>query len=86
MSAFDAMRPLRAGRSYAEQITFVVDRPGHDQRYAIDATKIRGELGWSPKETFETGLEKTVRWYLDNESWWGQLDSRDAGQRLGLAV
>lgn len=55
---------------YADLITFVTDRPGHDVRYAIDATKIERELGWTPAETFETGLRKTVQWYLDNESWW----------------
>jgi dTDP-glucose 4,6-dehydratase len=54
---------------YAEQIKFVQDRPGHDRRYAIDARKISGELGWTPAETFETGLRKTVKWYLDNEAW-----------------
>ncbi|GAA5233024.1 dTDP-glucose 4,6-dehydratase [Verticiella sediminum] len=61
---------LRAdGKSYAEQITFVGDRPGHDRRYAIDARKIERELGWRPQETFETGLAKTVRWYLENPKW-----------------
>ena len=54
-----------------ELITFVTDRPGHDLRYAIDARKIERELGWRPRETFETGLRKTVRWYLDNPDWWG---------------
>ena len=73
----DRERPRRDGRSYRDQITFVTDRPGHDRRYAIDATKIRDELGWSPSETFETGLAKTIRWYLDNEWWWQPL--RDAG-------
>ncbi|MEZ5898460.1 MAG: dTDP-glucose 4,6-dehydratase [Hyphomicrobiaceae bacterium] len=66
-------------------ITFVTDRPGHDRRYAIDATKLETELGWRAKETFKTGLEKTVRWYLANEAWWGPLrDKRYAGERLGL--
>jgi dTDP-glucose 4,6-dehydratase len=84
-AALDRMRP-RASGSYADLITFVTDRPGHDQRYAIDASRIRDELGWTPQETFETGLEKTVRWYLDNESWWRTiLDRRYAGERLGLA-
>jgi dTDP-glucose 4,6-dehydratase len=60
----------RADRlSYREQITYVKDRPGHDRRYAIDASKIERELGWKPKETFETGIRKTVRWYLDNKEW-----------------
>ncbi len=66
-------------------IEFVTDRPGHDARYAIDATKLKTELGWQPRETFETGLEKTVRWYLDNEAWWRPLrEGRYDGSRLGL--
>ena len=56
-------------RSYLEQITFVKDRPGHDRRYAINASKIADELGWKPKETFETGIQKTVQWYLDHQDW-----------------
>lgn len=65
-------------------ITFVVDRPGHDRRYAIDAGKCQRELGWEPRETFETGLEKTVRWYLDNREWWTRvLDRRYRLQRIG---
>jgi dTDP-glucose 4,6-dehydratase len=55
--------------SYKEQITYVTDRPGHDRRYAIDATKINRDLGWKPAETFETGIRKTVQWYLDNQDW-----------------
>jgi dTDP-glucose 4,6-dehydratase len=58
---------------YADLITFVTDRPGHDSRYAIDATKIENDLGWTPEEDFETGLNKTVRWYLDNEEWWSRV-------------
>ena len=70
--------------SYAEQITFVTDRPGHDMRYAIDPTRIRDELGWRPSVTLEEGLKKTVRWYLDNEDWWRALQARDGvGNRLG---
>ena len=71
--------------SFAELITFVTDRPGHDMRYAIDATKIKNDLGWVPQETFETGIEKTVHWYLDNKDWWQRvLDGSYAGERLGL--
>lgn len=65
----DVERPRADGRSYREQIEFVGDRPGHDRRYAIDAGKIGRELGWTPSETFETGIRKTVRWYLDNAKW-----------------
>ncbi|WP_198018789.1 dTDP-glucose 4,6-dehydratase [Azorhizobium doebereinerae] len=66
-------------------IHFVTDRPGHDARYAIDASKLTAELGWTARETFETGLRKTVHWYLDNRGWWEPLRNRYAGQRLGLA-
>ncbi|HHU4051544.1 dTDP-glucose 4,6-dehydratase [Raoultella ornithinolytica] len=70
---------------FAELITFVTDRPGHDLRYAIDAAKIARDLGWVPQETFESGIEKTVRWYLDNPTWWQRvLDGSYAGERLGL--
>jgi nucleoside-diphosphate-sugar epimerase len=65
----DADRPRKDGRSYRQQIEFIVDRPGHDRRYAMDAAKIASELGWTPSETFETGIRKTVRWYLDNPEW-----------------
>ena len=79
----DRQRPRYAG-AYAELISFVTDRPGHDARYAIDPDRIRNELGWRPSVTVEEGLERTVRWYLDNESWWRPLLSRSgAGQRLG---
>ncbi|MEP9385695.1 dTDP-glucose 4,6-dehydratase [Mesorhizobium sp. KR9-304] len=82
----DRMKP-RAGGSYRDLITFVSDRPGHDRRYAIDASKIRRELGWQPAETFESGLARTVRWYLDNDWWWKPIrDGRYAGERLGSAV
>ena len=78
----DAKRP--GERPYADLIVFVTDRPGHDMRYAIDATRIREELGWRPSVTLDEGLERTVQWYLDNESWWRALQSRDGvGQRLG---
>jgi dTDP-glucose 4,6-dehydratase len=67
-------------------ISFVADRPGHDARYAIDPTRIREELGWRPSVTLEEGLEKTVRWYLDNEAWWRALQGREGvGRRLGTA-
>ncbi|OWV29257.1 dTDP-glucose 4,6-dehydratase [Halomonas campaniensis] len=70
--------------SYRDLITFVTDRPGHDVRYAIDASKIERELGWIPEETFETGLRKTVQWYLANETWWKRVqDGSYQGQRLG---
>ena len=70
---------------FAELITFVKDRPGHDLRYAIDASKIQNDLGWTPEETFESGIEKTVHWYLNNQAWWQHvLDGSYAGQRLGL--
>jgi dTDP-glucose 4,6-dehydratase len=65
----DELSPRSDCKSYAEQITYVTDRPGHDRRYAIDATKINRELGWKPAETFETGIRKTVQWYLDNQEW-----------------
>ena len=70
---------------FADLITFVTDRPGHDLRYAIDATKIQHDLGWVPQETFESGIEKTVHWYLNNQTWWQRvLDGSYAGERLGL--
>jgi len=72
---FDELRPRADGRSYGSQITFVKDRPGHDRRYAIDAGKLERELGWKPQETFETGLRKTVQWYLDNQSWVANVTS-----------
>ncbi|MBA4790423.1 MAG: dTDP-glucose 4,6-dehydratase [Rhizobiales bacterium] len=81
----DDIRPdAKIGRR-EDLIRFVTDRPGHDARYAIDFTKLNRELGWSPRETFETGLRKTIEWYLANEGWWEPLRTRYAGQRLGLA-
>ena len=65
----DEMRPKTNGKRYSEQISYVADRPGHDRRYAIDASKIEHELGWKPAETFETGIAKTVQWYLDHQDW-----------------
>ena len=71
----DELSPRADGQSYAEQITFVTDRPGHDRRYAIDARKLERELGWKPAETFETGIRKTVQWYLDNNEWTNNVTS-----------
>ena len=68
-SILDALRPKPDGAKYSTQIAYVKDRPGHDRRYAIDATKLERELGWKPAETFETGIQKTVQWYLDNQEW-----------------
>ena len=82
----DSLDRLRPGKSPRRSlITFVADRPGHDRRYAIDPSKIETELGWRSLETFDTGIEKTIRWYLDNEDWWRPLrDKVYAGERLGL--
>jgi dTDP-glucose 4,6-dehydratase len=71
----DELRPRDNGKLYREQITFVADRPGHDRRYAIDARKIERELGWKPAETFDTGIRKTVQWYLDNQDWVNSVQS-----------
>lgn len=71
----DQERPRSDARSYREQITFIKDRPGHDRRYAIDASKIQRELGWAPAETFESGIRKTLRWYLDNQAWVSDVTS-----------
>ena len=71
----DSLRPRADGASYATQITHVKDRPGHDRRYAIDASKIERDLGWKPAETFETGIRKTVQWYLDHPDWVGHVQS-----------
>ncbi|MFZ1469978.1 MAG: dTDP-glucose 4,6-dehydratase [Paracoccaceae bacterium] len=82
----DDLRPKPRG-SYADQISFVTDRPGHDARYAIDPSRIREELGWRPSVTVEEGLARTVRWYLDNEAWWRPLQARaGVGQRLGVTA
>jgi len=71
----DELQPRADGQSYKTQITFVQDRPGHDRRYAIDARKLEKELGWKPQETFETGIRKTVQWYLDNQEWVSHVTS-----------
>jgi dTDP-glucose 4,6-dehydratase len=79
----DQMRPRST--PYRNLIAFVADRPGHDLRYAIDCGKIRDELGWRPRESFDSGLAKTVRWYLDNRTWWQHILSGDYRiERLGL--
>ncbi|RVT94958.1 dTDP-glucose 4,6-dehydratase [Sphingomonas crocodyli] len=84
-ATLDRLSPRGDGRPYADQIGFVADRPGHDHRYAIDATKIRDELGWAPRVTFEAGIEATVRWYLDHRGWWEAiLAGRYDTGRLGL--
>jgi dTDP-glucose 4,6-dehydratase len=81
----DTLRP--AAKPHRRLISFVTDRPGHDHRYAIDATKLETELHWRAEETFQTGIEKTVRWYLTNQTWWGPLRSGVyAGERLGLVA
>ena len=87
-SLLDELRPntLPNIDKYEDLIEFVEDRPGHDVRYAIDASKMRRELNWVPKETFESGLRKTVEWYLANEAWWQSvLDGSYQGERLGLS-
>ena len=81
----DRLAPRAGGAPYAAQITSVADRPGHDKRYAIDASRIKTELGWHPTETFESGIEKTVRWYLDHQDWWRPLVAAKAAERRGVA-
>ncbi|QPF32209.1 dTDP-glucose 4,6-dehydratase [Acinetobacter lwoffii] len=81
----DELKPQASGQAYESLITFVKDRPGHDLRYAIDATKIQNELGWTPTETFETGIRKTVKWYLDNLDWCHRVqDGSYQRERLGV--
>lgn len=80
----DELRPKQDGTPYAKQIVFVADRPGHDRRYAIDADKLRRQLGWEPEENFDTGIRRTVQWYLDNAWWWEPIRAgKYAGERLG---
>ena len=79
------LTPLIQGGNYEDLITYVTDRPGHDFRYAIDASKIRDDLDWKPKESFTTGIDKTIRWYLDNDSWWKAIqDNTYQQERLGV--
>ena len=86
-SILDGERPLDSGASYKDLKKFVTDRPGHDRRYAIDASKIASELGWTPAETFETGIEKTIRWYLENLDWCEEIARRgEARERIGTKV
>ena len=81
----DEYSPRQQGGNYEELITYVTDRPGHDFRYAIDASKISNELGWQPKEKFETGIEKTILWYLENREWWQAIqDNTYQQERLGV--
>jgi dTDP-glucose 4,6-dehydratase len=80
----DELSPRADGASYATQITFVTDRPGHDRRYAIDAGKLEQELGWKPAETFESGIRKTVQWYLDHQAWVGNVTSGAYREWLGV--
>ena len=84
-AALDEIRPAASGQPYRELISFVADRPGHDFRYAIDAGKIKRELGWSPAEDFESGMRKTVAWYLENQDWVNEVkQGKYAGERIGL--
>ena len=84
-SILDEMSPRENGSNYADLITYVQDRPGHDFRYAIDAKRINQDLGWSPKESFETGIRKTIDWYLNNREWWQAIqDNTYQQERLGV--
>ena len=83
-NVLDELSPRKSSQPYTELITFVKDRPGHDQRYAIDATKLTGNLGWVPEHTFETGIRATIQWYLDNAWWWKPIrEEKYTGERLG---
>ena len=82
----DKLKPSNSGKSYNQMISFVKDRPGHDFRYAINTTKIKKDLNWEPKETFDSGLTKTIKWYLENENWWKKTQKNIYKQeRLGVA-
>jgi len=81
----DSETPLKSGRSYSEKIIFVEDRPGHDFKYAIDASKIKNKLGWKPNESFESGIKKTILWYMKNQGWWEKIQKTIYKQeRLGI--
>jgi dTDP-glucose 4,6-dehydratase len=85
-AVLDRLKPRKDGLSYATQIAFVQDRPGHDHRYAIDASRIKRDLNWQPSHTFDAGIEATVRWYLDNQTWWRNIRGNVyAGERIGVA-
>ena len=84
-SILDEIKPSENGNSYTDLITYVKDRPGHDFRYAIDSSKLKNELNWSPNETFESGIKKTINWYLENQSWWQDIQNNTYQQeRLGV--
>ena len=84
-TSLDKLRPLKNSKKYSSLITFVKDRPGHDFRYAIDSTKIQNELNWKPLESFSSGLDKTIKWYIKNEIWWREIQKLKYSQeRLGL--
>jgi dTDP-glucose 4,6-dehydratase len=86
-AAMDELAPRANGEPYSQLVTFVEDRPGHDLRYAIDPSKITRELGWRPRESFESGLRKTVAWYLANRSWWERIRAKGYhGERLGVVA
>ena len=81
----DSIKPRSNGELYENLITYVKDRPGHDFRYAIDSSKIKNNLNWLPKETFRSGIKKTIHWYINNESWWRKIQKQHYSQeRLGL--
>ena len=82
----DKLKPSNSGKSYKQLISFVKDRPGHDFRYAINTTKIKKDLNWEPKETFDSGLRKTIKWYLENENWWKKIQKNIYKQeRIGVS-
>ena len=82
----DKLKPCNSGKSYKQMLSFVKDRPGHDFRYAINTTKIKKDLNWEPKETFDSGLTKTIKWYLENENWWKKIQKNIYKQeRIGVS-